>query len=1181
MNFNSLKFLLISICLLNKLHCFASGKYDKFKKTYPRFYDSTMPATSSSPSMIECICGYSTDTIAQDESKKYTIFALTSVDFNTKDPLFKNKPVTYTYGDTGETQFSSAVQWFSAIDGTFRSYSFQLGAVKATLSGFLKVYEHAGNEENDFAPDEVSCTKEILFLDDMSKGMYFNAVNGYDALVAMQKYESVELGKDLSKVTKTRKEKFLPYEVFSEGNPMESKVPVVTSRWNFITCNFGVTYSENVTYTIKSKGLKKSEIEMTGSVPMTFIFADGGLSAKYFMIKLEEVEYTGIEGINQFKKDIEDKPEDIIGIEQFNNIKLFNFDVFVSKETMEKIEEDNIENTKEILLNEMAWPNKFQFDLCSKLLNSGSLGNPFGLSNEKDGITDYGKNIWNYWNERCPILAWTGKIIYNNPIFEGDERQVMHGMISAIPENLYTLTEAKDDELALLKEIKTGMKDAGIYKQNNYYTEGGDIEFVVDETYEEFKTKIDDKIQEIDEALKEAEDEKPKELTPISEDIEGEEAYDSQAEIKDQDDETELDETEQGFPDESELSQGEDEKNGMEKDYQLLCAKEMKRLELKLKAMKEPKDCKNALEYAFEMMYFPRGEEECIDRTVYARFENLIKFEKNTFIKGKCRLLCLFEGHEVSVDHALIPVPKPDEDPIKCHRMSFELIFENKTFENPKTMMLYVPQMDAFNEWDKYTRIFESFKEFFDENNAEKLNLRILKKTFTDEMNIMVKGVDEVSGWILSEGPTGPDFEDTQGLIIDQIMDDETLEYIFHPLRLSLHSIFYDLIYESWYVGDYIMIRIQGSQLDYTAMLHQYAHELKIKEFTNSIFEILRDLYLSQNIISMMELKKFTYDEFKAVAKKLGYVIVEKKPEIEGEDDDPNTSAYEIHQEVIENIYPTFNFLFYEVNLEIVISVYGFIHGTENLPTLNLFFKTELFESEYLVPLSSSSQFNVFLIGIYTECLKHMISLLMSVRTVENPNLSDDDLKALQLKGRYNFPIMVNSVKELLSKYIIYGCISDDQKNLTDKEDEEIARKFKWDPDVDSYSEWDSSGRFTIRRSNQRLNLENPDMCLIDEALNPIIVDVYPTLLDGNKKGYAVNLGGNVNGKKMNVTYYIVAYQDYPHMKTFEYTINSQLSMYYNAAPVKDESEGDEEAEERKLKSKQKNTTKVEPNSHE
>lgn len=1166
-HFLSLKFIFILLCSLNIAQCFASGNYDKFKKTFPKYYDLTMPITSSAVSMVECICGYSTDTIQQDESTKYKIFALSSVDFNTKDPLLKKKAVNYTYGSTLETQFTSAVQWFSVIDSTFRSYNFQQAAIKATLTGFMTVYEKAGKEEGEITKKDVTCEKQILFLDDMSKFMYFNAEKGYADVLALQNYQDVVLGKDLTKVTKTRKEKFLPYQVLSDGKALEGVFPLVNTRWNFVTCSFGMTFGENLSYIIKSKGKNKEEFMMSGDVDLTFVFADAGQGANYYMIKLkDDVEYKGQAGIKAFMKDIEKKPETILGIEQFNNIKLFDFDVFVSKETNDYIEAENPENTKEILLQEMAWPNKFQFDLCAKLLNNKNLGNPFGLSEEKSGITELGKNVWNYWNERCPIIAWTGTIIYNNPVFEGEERQVMHGMINGIPEMLSTLTAADDAQKALLKEIKTGKGDVGCFKANEYATAGGEFEFTVDDSFEEFKTKIDAKAQELEDAQKAARDEQPKEDSPKSEnpDAEDEIAEDNQEaearEVSEHNDEE--GETENGFPDESNLSQEEPEKDTMPSDFKIACAVNMKRLEAILKGSKEPKNCKEALKFAILMMYYPRGEDECVDASKFTPAGDLIKFGENTFLSGRCRMLCLFEGQEVSVDHAMLKQPKPDEEPIKCHKLSFELIFENKTFENPKTMMLYVPQMDAYNEWDKYTRIFESFKEFFDENNSEMLSLRILKNKFMSEMNIKIKGVDEVSGWIMHEGPTGPNYEDTQGLQIDSIMQESSLEYIFHTLRMSLHSVFYDIIYESWYIGDYIMIRIQGSQLDYTAMLHRYAHETKIKAFMESIFEIFRNLYLSQNIISMMELKKFTYDEFKDVAKKLGYVIVEKKPEIEGGDPDPKMSAYEIHQQIINNVYPTFNFLFYETNLEIIISVYGFIHGTENLPTLNLFFKTELFEAEYLVPLSSSSQFNAFLIGIYTECLKHMISLLMSVRSVENPNLSDDDLKALQAKGRYNFPKMMNNIRALLSKYIVYGCVSRMENNLTDKEGEEIDRKFKWDPDVDSYANWDNSGRFTIRRSNQRLQLEpTMNMCVIDEALNPVIVDVYPTLLDGNKKGYAVNLSGNIAGKRMSITYYIVAYQDYPHMKTFDYTLNNQLSKFYNSAPKPAE----QAAEERKL----------------
>lgn len=1143
----------ILLCTLNLSQCFASGNYEKFRKSFPKYYDDQMPITSSAVSMVECICGYSTETIYQKGSQKYKIFALSSVDFNTKNPLFEKRAQTYTYGSTLETQFSSAVQWFSVIDSTFRSYSFQQAAVQATLTGFLTVYEKAGKNEGDVTKGDVSCAKEILFLDDMSKFMFFNAEKSYEAVLGKQNYPGeVVLGKDLSKVTKTRKEKFLPYQILSEGKPLEAIYSLPATRWNFVTCKMSVTFGEDVVFDIKSKGKKKSDITMAGDVQMTFVFADGSQAANYFMIKLGEFEYKGQQGIKDFINDIEKKPEEIIGIEQFNNIKLFNFDVFVSKETMDLIEEENPENTKEILLKEMAWPNKFQFDLCAKLLNNQNLGNPFGLSEAGEGITDMGKNIWNYWKDKCPILAWTGTIIYENPIFEGEERQVMHGMINGMPEILSQLTEAPEEDKAILKEIKTGKADMGCYKTNNYATAGGDIEFTTDVTFEEFTIKIDDKIKEKTAAEKEEFDNKPKEDSPESEnpDVE-EELIESNKAIEEENnvDEENNDET-QGIPDESNQSREEHVADNTPSDFELECEANMKVLESLLEQAKEPKNCKHALHYAILMMYYPRGEKECINIHEFTPAGNVIMVGNNTFLSGRCRMLCLFEGQEVSVDHALIKKPKPDEEPIKCHKLSFELIFENKTFENPKTMMLYVPQMDAYNEWDKYTRIFQEFIQYYNDNNGEMLNLRILKKKFMNEMNIKIKGVNEVSGWIMSEGPTGPDYNDTQGLTIDKIMDESSLEYIFHPLRMSLHNIFYDIIYESWYVGDYIMIRIQGSQLDYTAMLHQFAHADKVKAFMDSIFEIFRNLYLSQNIISMMELKKFTYTEFKNVAKNLGYVIVEKKPELEGQEDDPSISAFEVHQEIIQNVYPTFNFLFYETNLEIIISVYGFIHGTENLPTLNLFFKTELFEAEYLVPLSSSSEFNAFLIGIYTECLKHMISLLLNVRSVENPNLSDDDLKALQAKGRYNFPKMMMNVRSLLEKYIVYGCVSKMENNMTDKEGEEIDRKFKWKPDVDSYDNWDSTGRFTVRRSNQRLHFEpKMNMCVVGEALNPVIVDVYPTLLDGNRKGYAVTLAGNINGKRMSITYYIVAYQDYPHMKTFDYTLNNQLSKFYNSAP--------------------------------
>lgn len=1096
-HFYHLKIILLIALLMNKHLCSASSNYTKFMQTYPAIYtynDNDAPISTSSPLFIECLCGWDSESIAPVHGTKVNIGDLIKMDFNLQKVL-DLKPVQYRYNEaTIDDEYSSSVMWFNVLDNSFRDYHFQKGAMEIVINNFLYTLSKATIEEDESIETNDATCEAVLY--------------SADLLTRMIRF-----------VKKTQ-----PSDDATRNNG---------DGVNYVFCNFNVKYTLNDDSAMINSvgGGKFDPSEMDD---LTIVYSDKAKAGNSIEI------YKGTIGADSLKKTginlPKTEPKIVLLGKTAGKTRLFSYKAFIPKGTTDFIDDTGVEDGSDIIKEDVAWPNKFLYTLCFNLFLYEGLAKAFPINNGNK-FTSYGKQIWDVFNTQCPVMAWIGKmvIVQRDENKKVTERESVSGLIKGPPDVFLNPEDYKfeDDIKKKMGEIKNTIPYRVVLKKAS----GDDVKFEQDKEFEELAKK---KQEELDAELEEEKNKRADEPSPNS--VEPNVSDDN---VQEEENDKELSEKSTNEDLSSEIIEDENQDQPttgeiLDNEFLLRCIRERESVEDQLKFIKQPKSCKDAINAAYDMMMYPRDTDECYNDRRFMLAGTTVQFDGSTFMDIVCDIIC-FKGDDVPV------IRKQSVNELKdleCLNTNLELVFKNHQFENPKTAMLYTPIRDAYQEWKKYTIIIRSFLDFHAENKGEEQTLLSLKDDlFTYFETQFNAPKSPYSLFQIFNGPTGPGELGTQGEELDRIMK-MSKNYIFYIIRLNEVDSYHDIIYESWYIGDYIMVRLQGSQLDYSAMLHRFAKPDKVENFKESIFGIFEELYLKNKIMTMKDIKKKAYDSFVQESLRLKFSFKDLAPEPEeegGEMKDPKTLV----DEIIDNDYTSFNFSFIEDDLETVVDIYGFIHGMENLPTLNYFFKSPFFEAEYLVPITSRTLFSGFISQIYQECLKHMLSLLLGVRRAEAPGLTDEQVEEMEKRGKYNFPILVTKIKQMLSSYLVYGCVQKEDPNIYDLKHPEVERKFKWDKDVDPLDAWDT-GRFIIRRSNERFNGTEPNMCVHLEEHNPSIIDVYPTLLEGGKKGYAISINGkSKEGERVNVTYYIVAYQDYAHMDTFEYTIYQTLDKMY------------------------------------
>jgi hypothetical protein len=477
--------------------------------------------------------------------------------------------------------------------------------------------------------------------------------------------------------------------------------------------------------------------------------------------------------------------------------------------------------------------------------------------------------------------------------------------------------------------------------------------------------------------------------------------------------------------------------------------------------------------------------------------------------------------------------------------------------------MFYSPAREIVNEWDTFARIANEFIQFIEIEGGNKFEIMTLFKFIKEQIEVRARRGDFVSGeWNVQlatiETIEGPQFPE----IVDEAMQ-KSEGYIFYKFEVSQNEIFHQFLYESWEIGPYITVRIQGTGVDYTVMVHKYANEEKIERTVHSIYEILAAAYMREDsIISLYQIKKTVFETLEHLSKEMGIPFEEKI--VDDGKEDLERDAHQENQDSIHSKKNDFIFNIYCDRLESTYSVYGFIHGLENVPVVNLFFSTIYFKAEYMIPLNSISLFSANLLSLIKECYTHLVELIFAVTKAEDPGLTDEESDALKKEGRYTFFDVKETILEMLKKRMIYGCITDNtnnQEELAMGLGAEVETRYKWTKDREK--DFDYTGMLVIRRSNQRFNDDPDSRCVKSEQLNPIIIKVYPTNLESSKPGYSVHINGlnTMTGERVDFVYFFVKYQDYEHKKIFRSLIYRAIEKITVEKATADDDELEEDGE--------------------
>lgn len=501
----------------------------------------------------------------------------------------------------------------------------------------------------------------------------------------------------------------------------------------------------------------------------------------------------------------------------------------------------------------------------------------------------------------------------------------------------------------------------------------------------------------------------------------------------------------------------------------------------------------------------------------------------------------------------------------------FEIHFYNHYFDAQKDNLYYIPSTEIVNEWNTFSDILFSFKDFAIEFLSNQLTPYSLTHTIFDRLKGLLETRSESGKWepfITSTGTLDNSKNDDSETIYDQFDKNPNAKYVYLVAMLmdqqsKIGLDFYDFIYECWTMGDkYLMIKIMGTRLSFQIMINVFATDDKLDKVLESIADVLADTYLKgdSSVVSVNRAKRIINNSLHETAKReFGLNLRKEKINLEGMEE---FSADETHEYMYE--YDSLDFIFdvYSPFWERSIVVRGFIHDKESLPIVNIFFTTDFFQSEYIIPLGTQGEFTSYIDGIMKECLYHQFLLSKEVARVENPATSEDDLLESQKLGRYSFKILLNKVLELLGQREVYGCILKIERASSEvtedgqDNDEETSRKhYKWEDPIP----FDPSGEFTMLRSNTLWDGSITSKCSPGETGNPMLLNLHSTFIGEDKNGYAlsVNKLDNSSKKDVKTTYHFVQYQDYAHMRVFEHYIKGIFGNLFPKKVTPDEDTGD------------------------
>lgn len=1101
-----LKFFLTIAMMLSSYH--SNQMMQNFIKFFP--YNIGAGRAYSDEAKV-CICGVTvTNMIGSNLGSKIAMYKLVQAEFNWKKaetmptyPNWNDQMMAETYTSDGG--------WYGPMSSAFILYKVQKKIMQGVLSGYQKILKDATGEEVTVG----DCQEYVGFFPQSFRNVFAAGkkanVPGFGTY-SERKGLAGEIG--ISDY----------FEVGEEDKSRGSVKPVYPIDYTNLDAN--QVAAKGVTV----KNLEKGKIGVRGVMGVEKINGvvcpiDYGKRKTVYMLLDSGVKRTFVPAnLKESKKNFQykDAMEFMVEAKGFlalsvhksyrNSINAFMFENDMAND--DQLRDPGFVKDHVIL------PNTLDIEFCYSLLRSSIKDAFFGITEE---MWD---TAFDKYRKQCPILGMSTGMVYSRRI----EGQLKYFRYYGMLEKPVGFLDVKGD-----KKVPGG----GFL----YEPDIDSIQVVVDGGYDGKIETIDQGIQTSIETIEKKAEEK--EVIPIPEPI-VEIPVITQEEINQKVQEITGIEPKEDSPEKSvEVSEASGdnieiiEETPEETDATRRCKQRLSEVEIEVSG--QIPDSISAVKMLIKkMMNYPHVR-ACDD------IINLI-FTLNGVHQRNPPMLVL-KWNITEVDPKVLEANGQNPN-----NKVFEIRFYNDYFDDQKEILLYIPATEIVNNWDQYTLILFDFIDWVDSQLAKILTLNGLFEEFS--AGIKKKLVGAYGNWIFDLGPSGPTRLEGSSQVSDfeEMLKNNDLPYLFLIIRLvHTNGEFYDLVYQSWMLGEkYLMMKISGTQLNFQVMVNKYSSQAKLNQIFNSVYDMLRINYFDNDgIVSLIGAKKVTFKALKEEGKFLGFQL--NSLGLEGKEyEEPKQG----HAAMLSGDDNAFLFSINATQIETPYVVRGFVHNRENIPVLNLFFSTEYFQSEYIVPLSKVSSFYVNMQTLFRECFRHLVMLINQVGAVENGTLSGDDLAKAQEMGRYSLTELSEKVLSMLSSRAVYGCVKTmrvaDSESEQDpetgqplpgqpKENTKPGKKYKWSMPT----QWDPSGELLILKANRKF-AGAATKCEAAEMHNPTLIHLYPTYLD-EVEGYALTVNdiSSDGSSEVKTTYHFVKYQDYAHMKVFEDFIEGVLNKLF------------------------------------
>ena len=1094
-----------------------------------------------------CICGLNTG-IMGIKGSYMQMYRLAQAKWDWNKAV--NVRVLSKYSDGKVTgSYIADTMWYSPADSSFASYELPRALIESVVNGYFSLFAEAEitHEAQDckayvtyYAPNWF----DILYnLPDEERKPFADSHNQENLFV----YKEKKGGKE--KMMMMYPEDFTGVEKSWEAKKDDRKKKVTfmemkkMSRINAIACPYTLTSTDKLD---KEKVLKG-----------TIVFADKNVGFHLFVALNKHLEFdSSIVAAEEINKIISNQKITLTKMHVMSN-EAFLWKNFIRKDG--ELELSLLENAEEIK-NHIILPNTLEHTICIKMLNPKELGQHFEFSN-----SDF-QAVWKKYKHNCPMVAMKGQMLYFTPDEEAPSGQKANFRLPFYKVNPELFPDEPSSEL-----IFDGMADFQIdaksikFEKNDTYD--ADLQGAIDAELEDQKKREEFENEQANKS-------KPTEKTPDLETpptySELQKAGEDSSQTKGSEDNTEPDE-DSPIKSHTNIEQTTSDVETVEKstdeDEELInCRKRRKALEDEYAPVeKGPREIPMAVNMIKNMMFHPHSDDGC------TKVLGLVRVDRPNggMVINEAKNAMVMEW-EVNIVNPLLYDPE-GKDP---NKMVYEIIFKNHNYENQQDALYYIPARELINEWDKYFKVLEVFIDFTTDLLGEELDLL---STYNNLLSYLEKELSEDKKFTIGDTHTGA--EDLRGNSNAKYIENvftKTDPFLLRFFRLDSggEKGFYDFVYQSWMIGSkYIMVKINGTRFNYSVLINKYSNQTKLIEIFVGILNQLRRLYINEtndSVVSLRQVKQLVWTTMEKLCKDIGFGFIESPIPSESDEYD---RKYEGHEAIINNEHLAFMYSFLAENIDEAISVRGFVHLRENLALLNLYFESELFVAEYIIPLVDTANFTMYVNDIFSECYEHMKQLVINVQLIEHGDLTEDQLDEEEKLGRYSMKKIILSVISKLKEREVYGCVHTfnmpksemtytDGKpsiNFEDMDDTEANKKvYKW-----MTPPKDITGELLILRSNHLYEDPIKSRCDEDETLNPVLLHLYPTWLN-KRNGYALTINSpTIDGKKdIKTTYHFVKYQDYAHMRVFEHFINGIMNQIFDPRPdieieEKDEGGGD------------------------